>query len=75
LSKKWFFTFLISRHLAIKIARPQQPLSPAKISPAPKNPEIIRKIGLTKYPRIFPIKTPKPIVNCTWRSNDRKKFP
>jgi len=43
---------------AIKIARPQYPLSPENINPAPKNPESRKKLGLSKYPNALPTKTP-----------------
>jgi hypothetical protein len=39
--------------LAITTARPQKPLSPAKINPAPKNPLRRKKLGLTNIQEHF----------------------
>ena len=56
-------------------ARPQVPVAPANVSPAPKNAEMARNQGLTSVPSVTPVSTMTPAISCTWRSTGRRLRP
>ena len=43
----------------------QVPVAPAKASPAPKKPGMIKSQGFTKAPSSVPISTIEPTISCT----------